>query len=64
METLLTLEQLAERLQLPKTTLYRWRCKGRGPRAIVVGRYIRFRPTDVEAWLEEQTNQTSKAKAS
>jgi len=37
---------------VPLTTLYQWRTKGTAPRAVKVGRHIRFRPSDVEAWCD------------
>jgi len=53
-EQLLTIEQLADVLQIPKQTLYRWRSEGSGPRGMRVGRHVRYRRTDVEAWLDER----------
>ena len=53
-ERLLTVEEVAAWLQIPKGTLYQWRNKGYGPRGIPVGRYIRYRRGDVATWLEEQ----------
>lgn len=52
MEILLTPEQLAEALQVPVSTLYKWRAAGTGPRSIKVGKYIRYRPAAVEAYLD------------
>jgi excisionase family DNA binding protein len=54
METLMTTEQLAEFLQVPLATLYQWRHKGTGPKGIKVGKHVRYRRADVEAWLENQ----------
>lgn len=51
MEKLLTPEDLAELLGVPVATLYQWRYKGTGPQAIRVGRHIRWRPAQVDAWL-------------
>lgn len=48
----LTIDQLAEYLQVPKRTIYVWRTRGEGPRAIKVGRELRFRAQDVNAWLD------------
>lgn len=47
-------EDLAEYLGIPVATIYGWRYKRTGPRSIKVGRHIRYRPSDVEAWLEQQ----------
>jgi excisionase family DNA binding protein len=62
MEKLLTLGDLAEVLGVPKQTIYAWRRRRHGPRAVAVGRHLRFRPADVEAWLEEQPARSSPAK--
>ena len=35
-------------------TLYTWRKTGTGPKVMKVGRHLRYRPSDVEAWLAEQ----------
>jgi predicted DNA-binding transcriptional regulator AlpA len=32
-------------------TLYQWRYRGVGPPGLRIGRHIRYRPEDVEAWL-------------
>jgi excisionase family DNA binding protein len=54
MDKLLTLAEVAEALGVPVATLYQWRYKGTGPRGIRVGRHVRYRATDIEAWLAEQ----------
>ncbi|WEV77730.1 helix-turn-helix domain-containing protein [Janibacter cremeus] len=46
---------MATFLGIPVGTLYDWRCRGEGPPAFKVGRRLRYRETDVFAWLEEQT---------
>lgn len=46
----LTVEELAERLQVPVATLYVWRSRHIGPRGMKVGRWVRYRLEDVEAW--------------
>lgn len=49
-----TLAETAVYLQIPERTLYAWRYKHTGPTAIRVGRFLRYRPSDVESWLDEQ----------
>lgn len=49
---LLTVRELADLLQVPPKTIYTWRYKRTGPPAVAVGKYLRFRPEDVAAWLE------------
>lgn len=48
---LATPAEVASYLQVPVKTLYTWRYKGVGPRAHRVGRHLRYRWEDVEAWL-------------
>jgi len=50
-ETLLSLSDLAERLQVTVQTLYDLRSRGRGPRGFRVGRELRFRLSEVDAWI-------------
>jgi excisionase family DNA binding protein len=47
-----SVDELATRLGVPKSTVYYWRRKGVGPPAVRVGKYLRFRPADVEQWLD------------
>ncbi len=51
-EDLLTLGQLATFLQVPRQTIYAWRCRGEGPPGIKLGKHVRFRRRDVEKWLD------------
>lgn len=53
-ERLLTAEELAEFLGVSVATLYQWRWKNTGPPALKVGRYLRWRQADVDAWLDER----------
>lgn len=52
---LLTTAQLSRYLQTAEKTLRQWRWSGQGPRFVKVGRAVRYRPEEVEAWLSEQT---------
>lgn len=56
---LLTVQQLAKLLQVPVATIYRWRHVGLGPRGIRVGRHVRYRQSDVEAFLDANADPTS-----
>ncbi len=53
---LLSTQNLAAYLQVPIQTIYRWRSCGEGPPGIRVGRHIRYRGDDVEAWLASRTS--------
>jgi excisionase family DNA binding protein len=57
METLMTPQQLAEYLEVPLATVYRWRYHDDGPVGFRVGRHVRYRRADVEAWLEARLNE-------
>jgi DNA-binding transcriptional MerR regulator len=43
---------VSEYLQVPVQTLYTWRSQGSGPPARKVGKYLRYLPDDVVAWVE------------
>ncbi len=51
---LLSPAEVAAYLGVPLKSVYAWRSVGTGPRGIRVGRHVRFRPADVEAWLDQQ----------
>ncbi|KRA31065.1 MULTISPECIES: helix-turn-helix transcriptional regulator [unclassified Nocardioides] len=51
LEPVLTLSELADRLHVSVQTLYDLRSHGRGPRGFRVGRELRFRASEIEAWL-------------
>jgi predicted DNA-binding transcriptional regulator AlpA len=46
----LTPQDLADREGVPVATVYAWNMKGTGPPYMHVGRHVRYRLTDVEAW--------------
>jgi excisionase family DNA binding protein len=54
LEPLLSIEELAEYLHVPVTTIRDWRTDGKGPCAIKVGGRVRFATSDVLAWLHQQ----------
>ncbi len=57
-EKLLTAEEVASLLQVKVETIHQWRWQGKGPRAVKAGRkFLRYRPSDVNAWLERQADQ-------
>jgi DNA-binding transcriptional MerR regulator len=51
---LMSIEDLSDHLGVPINTLYKWRTKGYGPAGRRVGNYLRYRPEDVDAWIEAQ----------
>jgi excisionase family DNA binding protein len=49
---LLSIDEVAELLDVPKPTLYRWRLTGKGPRSVLLpNRRVKYRVRDVEEWL-------------
>lgn len=60
-DSLLTPKQVAHRLAVPVGSLTNWRYTGVGPRYIKLGRLVRYRAADVEAWVDAQTREASKA---
>jgi excisionase family DNA binding protein len=62
MERLLTAQELAEMLRVRVETVNQWRYRGQGPRAIKSGRrFLRYRLSDVQAWLEQHAEQAPPA---
>lgn len=47
---------LAARLGVSRSTLQNWRYSGRGPRFIKLGRMVRYRVADVDAYLSANTH--------
>lgn len=54
MNKLMTITDLSDYLGIPVNTLYQWRSKGYGPRGVRMGKYVRYRHQDVEAWLNDR----------
>nr|WP_020670711.1 helix-turn-helix domain-containing protein [Amycolatopsis nigrescens] len=46
----LTISDLAERLGVPRRTVYQWNSRGDGPKYLKVGKHVRYRLADVEKW--------------
>jgi predicted DNA-binding transcriptional regulator AlpA len=62
-DQMLTPNELAERLVRSEKSLEAWRASGTGPAYVRVGRQIRYRERDVEAWLQANTVPTRSAPA-
>ncbi|MFI0471000.1 helix-turn-helix transcriptional regulator [Saccharopolyspora sp. 5N102] len=54
MSKLWGIDDVATYLGVPRRTLYEWRSKGYGPTGRRVGKYVRYKPEDVESWFESQ----------
>jgi excisionase family DNA binding protein len=55
-ESLMSLEDVAGYLGVPVRTVYSWRSIGKGPRGFRVGKYVRYKAADIDAWLERQAD--------
>jgi excisionase family DNA binding protein len=60
-DRLLTAQEVAAFLGVPMQTLYQWRVRGGAPRAVKVGRHLRFRREDVDAWVERHSDERAGA---
>lgn len=52
MEVLFGEADLSAALKVSRAALRQWRAAGQGPAYLRVGRAIRYRPSDVDAWLQ------------
>lgn len=60
-QELLSPAQLAGELGVPVQTVYQWNYNGGGPVRLRVGRHVRYRRADVDAWLVSCTVPTGTA---
>jgi len=51
---MMTVEDLAEYLGIPIPTVYKQRSEGTGPPGFRIGKYVRWRRSEVDAWLESK----------
>ena len=58
-EALLTEAQVSEILGRGVPTLQKDRVAGTGPQFIKMGRLVRYRPSDVQAWLAERVRRST-----
>jgi len=54
LEPLISVQQLAEYLDVPVQRIYDWRMAGIGPRGHRFGRELRFTISEVRRWLAER----------
>ncbi len=61
MAALLTVEDVAEKLGVAVQTIYRWRTlrPAYGPTAFKVGKYLRWKPEVVDAWIDAQSTDSN-----
>lgn len=58
-ESIMSPEELAARWGVMTITLARWRWTGKGPRFFKVGRNIKYRVPDIEAYEEQKARQST-----
>ena len=58
---LLTVGEVATLLRVSKSTINKWRLFGGGSRFIKVGAAVRYRTSDVDDWLSQQTRSSTSA---
>ena len=61
LEPMLTMDELSHYTQTSKSTLYSLRSQGRGPKGVRIGRALRFRKSDVDAWLHMLSDEAEAA---
>ena len=52
MQIFLTEKEVAKQINVSLASLRRWRLDQRGPRFVKVGALVRYRPEDLERWME------------
>jgi excisionase family DNA binding protein len=57
-DKLMTVEALAEYLGVPVATVYAWNSRGLSPKRYRVGKHVRYRRADVDAWVDAQAAPT------
>ena len=57
---LLSVQELADFLQIQIKTIYEWHHRGTGPTPFRIGGRLRFDPADVAMWLESSKSRTTR----
>lgn len=60
---LATPKEVSDYLGVPVGTLYQWTHHGRGPKVSRVGRHLRYRWEDIDAYLEQGKQDTTDDRA-
>ena len=56
-DRLLSVDELADYLEVPVKTIYTWRHRHKGPKGFRVGKHLRFRWRDVQTWVAQQIDE-------
>lgn len=57
----LTINDLCELLSVTPKTVHSWRYRGIGPASFKAGKHVRYKRSDVEAWIEESRRESTQA---
>ena len=57
----LTINDLCELLSVTPKTVASWRYRGVGPSSYKAGKHVRYKRSDVEAWMEESRTESTQA---
>lgn len=57
--TFLDTIEAAHYLGLMKSTLEAWRCRGDGPQFVKLGRAVRYRQADLDAWVDSRVRENT-----
>jgi len=60
-EQLYDLAWLSGYIGIPERSIYNWRQRGEGPPAYRIGKHLRYRRSDVEAWLDGRRDKAGAA---
>lgn len=62
-DPLLTPDETSALLGIPVKTLAHWRTQRTGPLALRLGSHVRYRVSDLQAWLEERAEEARTKRA-
>ncbi len=60
-DDLVPVKELAAEIRVSPATVYGWRTRGEGPPAIKVGGQLRFRRSEINRWLEDNSERRKTA---
>ena len=58
-DSILDTTEAARYTGLKKATLDQWRSRGEGPKFVKLGRAVRYRRADLDAWIESRVQTTT-----
>jgi excisionase family DNA binding protein len=54
-----TINDLCELLSVTPKTVHSWRHRGIGPTSFKAGKHVRYKRSDIEAWIEQNTQEST-----